>query len=87
MGDRKTEFRNQIRIETNKSSITDNRSAQQRAIDGLNKITPRSLDAIMNLGDISDSNIQKWARRVWCHKTPIASKEEQGNFECDRDGE
>ena len=87
MGDRKTEFRNQIRIETNKSSITDNRSAQQRAIDGLNKITPRSLDAIMNLGDISDSNIQKNARRVWRHYTPSVSEEERGSYECDRDGE
>ena len=87
MGDRENEFRNQLRIETNKSSITDNRSAQQRAIDGLNKMTPRSLDAIMNPSDNRDSNRQKWGRRVGGLKTPIASKEEQGSYECDRDGE
>ena len=87
MGDRKTEFRNQIRIETNKSSITDNRSAQQRAIDGLNKMTPRSLDAIMNPSDNRDSNIQENARRVWRHYTPSVSEEERGSYECDRDGE
>lgn len=33
------------------------------------------------------ANIIKTARIVYGHYTPTASKEEQGNFECDRDGE
>ena len=49
MGDRENEFRNQLKNETNdKSSIPDNRSAQQRAIDGARKMTPRDLKTTTN---------------------------------------
>lgn len=41
MGDRENEFRNQLKIE--KRSMPDNRSAQQRAIDGARKMTSRDL--------------------------------------------
>lgn len=86
MGENEIEFRKQIKV-NDKSSIPDTRSAQQRAIDELHKMTPRDLETIMNPSDISDSNIQKWARRVWSHETPTVSKEEQGSYECDRDVE
>lgn len=88
MGENEIEFRKQIRVVTNdKSSIPDTRSAQQRAIDGLGKMTPRKLDTIMNQRDNRDRNIQNWAKSVGKDKTPIVSEGEQGFFECDRDGE
>ena len=88
MGEKEAKFRSELKGEnSDKNSKSDDRSAQQRAIDGLKKMTPRSLVAIMNPSDNRDSNIQKWAISVWSHKTPIVSKEEQGSYECDRDGE
>ena len=76
MGDRENEFRNQLKIE--KRSMPDNRSAQQRAIDGARK----------DLKTTSNSEIiESWARRVYNIKTPTVSEEEQGSYECDRDGE
>ena len=88
MGEKEAKFRSEIKKGTfDKNSMTDDRSAQQRAIDGLKKMTPRSLDAFMNPRDDRDSDIQKKAEQVWGHKTPIVNKEEQGSYECDRDGE
>ena len=88
MGEKEANFRSEIKKETfDKNSVPDNRSAQQRAIDGLKKMTPRSLDAIMNQRDNRDRNIQNWAKSVGKDKTPIVSEEERGSYECDRDGE
>ena len=87
MGDRENEFRNQLRIVSNdKSSIPDKRSAQQRAIDGARKMTPRDLKTTTN-SDPFEEIIESWARRVYNIETPTVSKEEQGSYECDRDGE
>lgn len=80
MGDRENEFRNQLKIE--RRSVPDNRSAQQRAIDGARKMTPRDLKTTSN-----SEIIESWARRVYNIKTPTVSEEEQGSYECDRDGE
>ena len=84
MGDRENEFRNQLKFE--RRSVPDNRSAQQRAIDGARKMTPRDLKTTSN-SDPFEENIKSWARRVYNINTPTVNKEEQGSYECDRDGE
>ncbi len=88
MGEKEDEFRKQISVASNdKSSMPDKRSAQQRAIDGLGKMTPKNLETIMNPGNTSDVNIRYWARHIWNHYTPSAKEGEQESYECDRDGE
>ena len=88
MGEKEARFRSELKGEnSDKNSKSDDRSSQQRAINGARKMTPRDIDAIMNPRDNRDSNIQKKAEQVWGHKIPIVSKKEQGSFECDRDGE
>ena len=88
MGEKEARFRSELKGEnSDKNSKFDDRSSQQRAIDGLKKMTPRSLDAIMNQRDNRDRNIQNWAKSVGKDKTPIVSDEERGSYECDRDGE
>ncbi len=84
MGDRENEFRNQLKIE--RRSVPDNRSAQQRAIDGARKMTPRDLKTTSNSNPFEEIT-KSWARRIYNIETPTVSEEEQGSYECDRDGE
>ena len=83
MGEKEANFRSKIKKGTfDKNSVPDNRSAQQRAIDGARKMTPRDLKTTSN-SEITEY----WARRLFNIETPIVNKEEQGSYECDRDGE
>lgn len=83
MGEKEAKFRSEIKKGTfDKNSMTDDRSAQQRAIDGARKMTPRDLKTT-SYSEITEY----WARRLINIETPIVNKEEQGSFECDRDGE